>query len=99
MFNTFNITPRTKEDLRQIWRYSKKTWGKRQADQYVTAIYNRFEWLLDNQILWKYRPEIKEGYYSYQQENHIIFFTQNTNSINIIGIPHQRMDVLKYFYH
>ena len=34
MLNTFNITPQAKEDLRKIWRYSKKTWEEQQADQY-----------------------------------------------------------------
>lgn len=99
MLKTFHVTPRAKEDLRKIWQYSQKIWGKRQANKYVTEIHHCFEWLLENQILWRDRSEVKVGYYSYLQGKHIIFFTKSADSIHIIGIPYQGMDVIKYFYH
>jgi len=40
---------------------------------------------------------IKDGYYSYPQGSHVIFYLVREGGIDIIGIPHQRKDVMTYF--
>ena len=57
----------------------------------------RFEWLAERPNLGKHRPEIKEGYYSYPQGSHVVFYLIRDDGIDIIGVPHQRMDVMNYF--
>lgn len=93
----FNLTPQSKADLHKIWIYSVEIWGEFQADKYITALYNRFEWLANNADLGKHRPDIKEGYYCFLQNSHLIFYTKSQDSINIIGIPHKSMDIVNYF--
>ena len=93
----FDLTLQSKEDLHKIWLYTIKTWGEKQADKYITTLYNRFEWLAKNPDFGKYRPDIKQGYYCYLQNSHLIFYIKNSHNINIIGIPHKSMDIVNYF--
>jgi toxin ParE1/3/4 len=97
MTATFRITPRAHEDLKNIGRYTLKTWGKEQRDRYLENIDKRFLWLAENPLLGRYRPEIKEAYYSYLQGSHVIFYMIRNGGIDIIGIPHQQMDITGYF--
>ena len=97
MTPSFRVTPRAVQDLRNIARYTLRTWGRKQRDTYLRAIDRRFSWLAENPNLGKPRPEIKDGYYSYPQGSHVIFYLVRKGGIDIIGIPHQRLDVLSYF--
>ena len=71
---------------RQSGIYTYCVWGEKQADKYVSALYHRFEWFADQPILGKSRPDIKTGYYCYLQGSHLIFYTLNKDSINIIRL-------------
>lgn len=93
----YRITPRAAEDLRGIGRYTLETWGRTQRDNYLSAIDSRFSWLAKNPNLGKPRPDVAEGYHSYPQGSHVIFYLIGEKGIDIIGVPHQRMDVVNYF--
>lgn len=97
MTRPFRITPRAAQDLRDIARYTLRTWGRKQRDAYLNAMDRRFWWLAENPHLGKPRPDIKDGYYSYPQGSHLIFYLIHEAGIDLIGIPHQRMDVLDYW--
>jgi len=47
--------------------------------------------------LGKHRSEIAEGYYSFPEGRHIVFYLINQDRIDIIGIPHKDMDIISYF--
>jgi toxin ParE1/3/4 len=93
----YRLTPRAVEDLREIARYTLKTWGRNQRDLYLADIDRRFFWLAEHPRLGKHRSDVTEGYYSYLQGAHVIFYLIRADGIDIIGVPHQRMDVLGYF--
>jgi toxin ParE1/3/4 len=97
MSGRYRITPRAAADLRAIARYTVQTWGYKQRDIYLSAIDRRFSWLAENPSLGKPRPEVGDGYYSYPEGSHVIFYLMSEDGIDIIGVPHQRMDVLNYF--
>lgn len=97
MRGSFRITPRAAQDLGSIARYTLQTWGRKQRDTYLQAIDRRFFWLAQNPNLGRPRPEVGEGYFSYPQGAHVIFYLVREGGIDIIGIPHQRMDVAYYF--
>lgn len=97
MRGAFRLTPRAVQDLRNIARYTLETWGKEQRELYLRAMDRRFSWLADHPALGRPRPDIKEGYYSYTQGSHVIFYLVREGGIDVIGIPHQRMDVVGYF--
>ena len=97
MTNTFRITPRAEQDLKNIGRYTLKMWGRDQRDVYLRAIDRRFAWLAERPERGRHRPEVREGYHSYLQGSHVVFYLIGDGGIDIIGIPHQRMDIMNYF--
>lgn len=97
MSATYRITPRAAEDLKAIGRYTLKAWGRDQRDRYLRAMDRRFAWLAENPRMGRHRDDIKPGYYSYPQKSHVIFYLIREGGIDIIGVPHNRMDILNYF--
>jgi len=93
----FRVTPRAQEDLKNIGRYTEQQWGKRQRNIYLKAFDKRFGWLTENPQLGKHRPDVAEGYYSFPQGEHVIFYLNGDKGIDIIGIPHKEMDIITYF--
>ena len=93
----FRVTPKALEDLKNIGRYTEQQWGKRQRNIYLRALEKRFYWLAENPQLGKHRTDIAEGYYSFPQGAHVVFYLIRDNGIDIIGIPHKEMDIITYF--
>jgi toxin ParE1/3/4 len=94
---TFRLTPRARKDLRSIARYTLKTWGRRQRDAYLREMDLRFHRLAEQPGIGRPRPDVQDGYYSFPQGCHVIFSLIRDGGIDIIGIPHQRMDVASRF--
>ena len=92
----FRLTPRALQDLRAIGRYTQKTWGKTQRDDYLYALDRRFAWLADHLGRGRRRNDIAEGYLCFPQGEHLIFRLLGEDGIDIIGIPHQSMDMVSY---
>lgn len=84
-------------DLENIWLYSYDEWGRSQADSYLEALLSRFDWLSNNPLIGKNRSDVKQGYYCFPEGMHLVFYTLSECGIDIIGIPHQTMDVENYF--
>ena len=97
MTNIYRITPRAQQDLINIGRYTIERWGREQRDLYLRAIEQRFKSIAENPYMGRHRPDIKEGYYCWPQGSHLISYLIRKNLIDIIGIPHKRMDILNYF--
>ncbi len=99
MTKMFRLTPRAKDDLMSIGRYTLRKWGKKQRNRYLHELDERFQWLAEQPHMGKHRPDIEvdENYYCYLQGSHIIFYLIHDEGIDIIGIPHQSMDIIKYF--
>ncbi len=93
----YRITPRAQDDLKNIGRYTERQWGKRQRNTYLKALEKRFDWLAENPKLGKQRPDIAEGYCSFPQGEHVIFYLIHEKGIDIIGVPHKEMDIISYF--
>jgi toxin ParE1/3/4 len=91
------VTHRAREDLRNIGRYTERTWGKAQRNHYLKGIEARFQWLSENPLLGKHRTDICEGYYSFPEGQHVVFYLISDGSLEIIGILHKEMDTISYF--
>ncbi|MCS4307528.1 toxin ParE1/3/4 [Rheinheimera pacifica] len=94
---TYRVTLRVRDDLINIARYTENLWGKKQRDIYLKLLGKRFAWLAENPLLGKHRTDIRQGYYSFPQGQHVIFYLVGQNVIDIIGVLHQQMDVVGYF--
>lgn len=91
------VTPRAQQDLKNIGRYTQRTWGETQRTLYLKSLETRFNWLADNPLLGKHRTEICEGYYSFPEGKHVVFYLIGSETIDIIGVPHKDMDTISYF--
>lgn len=88
-------------DLEDIWLYTFSTWSEEQTDRYYNLLLDEIEYAAKNPQHGKDQSHIREGYFRARVKSHYIFYKVNLpkNSIEIIRILHQRMDVearLKY---
>ena len=88
----FHLSAKAKTDIADIWQYTNKAWGSKQADNYLDTLYNRLIWLTRNTTIWRQRNDILEGLYSCREGRHIIYFRNQENIIEIARILHDSMD-------
>ena len=91
------ITRRARKDLRNIGRYTERTWDKAQRNRYSKNIEARFQWLARNPLLGKHRTDICEGYHSFPEGEHVVFYLFDSGNLDVIGIPHTEMATISYF--
>ena len=94
---TFRVTPRAQADLEAIADWTATTWGSDQMAAYLRVLTARFAWLAEAPDRGRDRADIGEGYRSFPEGRHVIFYICLEDRIAIIGIPHQAMDVIRYF--
>ncbi|WP_341938831.1 type II toxin-antitoxin system RelE/ParE family toxin [Marinimicrobium sp. C2-29] len=87
-----NVTPRAKTDLRDIWLYGTETWGEDQADKYFYTLFEAMEGLALEPGKGRARPELLPQCSSYICGNHIIYYRERSDAVEILGVLHQRMD-------
>ncbi len=92
----YKLSELSQNDLTNIRDYSIETWGEKQAEKYMGQLESRFEWLVVNPKLGLERDEIKEGYQSYFEGKHTIFYRETSEGIEIIGVPSQSEDVIQH---
>ena len=97
MTSTCSIRALARTDLEEIWLFTFEEWGLEQADKYLNLLLSGFEWLSRNPYTGKDREDIKNGYYCFPEGMHLVFYTMTEYGIDIIGIPHQNMDVVSHF--
>lgn len=70
-------------------------WSLNQADYYFDLIIDEIEYLAKNPKAGKDYNEIRKGYFCSRVKSHFIFYKINLkeNSIEIIRILHQKMDI------
>lgn len=93
----YRLTPRALKDLDAIADHTLTTWGEFQAEKYLAEIEKCFERLGAHTELGRARNDIGEGYRSYRQGAHLVFYIVDGELVTIIGIPHMAMDVAVYF--
>jgi toxin ParE1/3/4 len=68
MTTKYRIRALAQADLESIWLYTCEQWSVTQADTYVEALIQRFDWLAENPTLGKPRDDVKQGYFFFQKE-------------------------------
>ena len=77
---------RAKQDLKDIWLYTFKTWGEVQADRYFDDLDNGLKTLSHNPDIGKNRDSIREGYRSFQINRHVFFYKVSSSTIRIVRV-------------
>jgi len=93
MSSRYQLTRSADSDLTEIWHHSSAQWGSKQAAKYLLELEACFIELSRHPELGRNRPEIRQGYQSISKNNHLIFYRQHHDHIEIIRILHQRMEI------
>lgn len=90
------ITDAAQTDLSDIGRYTEREWGAAQRRRYLEAIRARLMELRENPGIGAPRDEIIPGHRSVQSGRHVIFYRETPDSIVIIRVLHERMDLRRH---
>jgi toxin ParE1/3/4 len=93
----YQLTPEAEQDLRDIWLYTRSTWGIKKANDYLEQLQICFTRLCEHPELGKRRDEVRQGYRSFPQKQHMIFYRDNEQQIEVVRVLHSRMDLDRQF--
>ena len=97
MTQSYVLSARAKSDLRKAKTENLKIWNVEQTNIYLANIESRLMWLAENPQLGKLRDEVREGLRSFPEGRHVIFYRIGTDTIEVVGIPHQRQELNRHF--
>ena len=90
----YDLTLAAETDLRDIWRYTYKTWGFDQAEKYFDQIEACCEAVGDGRARSKVLEGLQEGVHIHRCEHHFIVWLAGARPV-IIAILHERMDFVR----
>lgn len=89
---SYRISPRAEDDLEDIWLYTLHNWSIEQADRYYNSIVEAFGDLASGRKAGRV-VEMRAGYFKHPVGAHLIFYRNDPDSVVIVRVLHQRMDV------
>ena len=90
----YRKTRQTDADLKEIYRYTRRTWGQAQAVRYLRTLEQRFRVLAKNPRSGRERTELQPpGLRSVTQDSHVIFYQPQPYGVLIVRVLHGRLDV------
>lgn len=91
----YKISLLASQDLENIWLYTFENWSIEQADRYLNLIMDEIEYVAQKPDSGFDFSSVRQGYYRSRIKSHIIFYRidQKNDTVEIIRILHQRMDI------
>ena len=89
----FVISKKAVSDLEEIWFYTFEKWSKEQADRYYNLIFNEINYICKNVSAGKSMEHVRKGYRATKVKSHLIFYKIVNDTIEIIRILHEQMDI------
>ncbi len=85
------------DDLESIWIYSFKKHGEHQADKYHDRLIKGFDLLAQNPVLGISCDQIRKGYWFFQFDHHVVYYTVGEPILTVIRVLHERMKPTEHF--
>ena len=89
----FVITKKAVSDLEEIWLYTVEKWSAEQADRYYNLIFDEINYICRNINAGKSMEHVRQGYRASKVKSHLIFYRILKDTIEVIRILHERMDI------
>ena len=86
------LSPRARDDLEAIWRYSQFRWDAEQAEAYLRQVQRAFETLARYPRRGRPCDDIRPGYFKFRVASHLIFYRIKRDEVEVVRILHGRMD-------
>ena len=87
------ISKKAVSDLEEIWLYTVEKWSVAQADRYYKLIFDEINFICKNSNSGKSMEHVRKGYRASKVKSHLIFYRVSNNTIEVIRILHERMDI------
>ena len=89
------IFPAARRRIIEIWHYTDKAWGEKQADKYVRGLHKAIEEAGSKKYLWrKIGHEDVKGIYFVRYARLYIFFRElSKEMLGVINVLHESMDI------
>ena len=87
------ISKKAVADLEEIWLYTVEKWSVAQADRYYNLIFDEINFICKNSNSGKSMEHVRKGYRASKVKSHLIFYRVSNNTIEMIRILHERMDI------
>src|SRR5262245_24979980 len=91
------LTAQAVEDLREIRRYTRKTWGLPQARHYRDELQLRLTKLSLTPLAGAVRDDVGTGVRSFVVGSHVAYYVARKNGIIVLRLLHPSMDVERAF--
>ena len=86
------IAPAAKTDLKDIYQYGLRQWGKKQSDSYLESLKEHFWMLTEQPLTGVERPDLLPDMRSLPIESHTLFYRATEDAVEIIRVLHGRQD-------
>ena len=91
------VAPVAQDDLRDIYRYGLRTWGGRQADDYLEQFRDCFWMLTTRHDAGRSRAELGRDLRSFRVRQHVVFYRLAPGQLQIVRVLHARQDTATVF--
>jgi toxin ParE1/3/4 len=89
----YRLTDRARADLIDIYDFTDNRFGAYQADAYYAGLIRTFGLLADFPRIGQAVDELATGYQRFRFQSHLIFYTRQTDYIEIRAIVHGAQDI------
>ncbi|AHF93205.1 plasmid stabilization protein [Opitutaceae bacterium TAV5] len=81
--------------LLEIWNYTERIWGEKQADAYIRELVDAANLAGDERHRWRpLRERTLPGVFFVRHRHHYIFFRElSGGTLGVISILHENMDI------
>ena len=90
----YELTPLARFDMREIWAYSTRQWGRRVADTYIRDLNATIESVAQDPCLGVSAEDVRPEYRRHVFRSHVIFYTVSESGIVVVRILHQQMNAI-----
>jgi toxin ParE1/3/4 len=89
---TYRLSPRARDDLEEIWRYTAEIWSVAQADAYINDLAQVFETTCDFPTLARLRTEFTPPVRIHPHESHLVVYEAAEAEIVVLRVLGGRQD-------
>ena len=93
----YDFTLRALADLRDIARYTRETWGPKQARLYREELELEIRKLALAPGMGRMRADVAPRVRSFPIARHVAFYLENDDGITVLRVLHPSMDVARAF--
>ena len=89
----YEITKKARNELIGIWEYTLQNWSHQQADKYYQILIEKIEEIAKRPHIGRNYDRVEIGLKGVAVKSHIIFYQIKDNTVEIVRVLHQRMDL------